>query len=186
MKHLLMKYLPEILQLSDIRDEVKDVIRDGLNDILSRTYNTWYCNITQNLAVKINNLLETSEFRNWHSGGDDDDAQINEINAEAFDNNLTLALVQTTKDTLTNSNIAGFSDIVDLFSSEEFSNEIKIKINQLRNQELNVDRMDVDGILVDDILANQYLSELPHYNNLVGDIFEGIINTLKHNEMDKN
>ena len=58
----------EILQLSDIRDEVKDVIRDGLNDILSRTYNTWYCNITQNLAVKINNLLETSEFRNWHSG----------------------------------------------------------------------------------------------------------------------
>ena len=116
--------------------------------------------------------------------GDDDDAQINEINAEAFDNNLTLALVQTIKDTLTNSNIARFSDIVDLFSSEEFSNEIKIKINQLRNQELNVDRMDVDGILVDDILANQYLSELPHYNNLIGDIFEGIINTLKHNEMD--
>ena len=59
--------------------------------------------------------------------------------------------MQTIKDTLTNSNIVDFSDIVDLFSSEEFSNEIKIKINQLRNQELNVDRMDVDGILVDDI-----------------------------------
>ena len=45
------------MQLSDIRDEVKDVVRDGLNDILSGTYNTWYCNITQSFkAVKINNL----------------------------------------------------------------------------------------------------------------------------------